>query len=82
MYRTVLAVIGMMMLTGCSELQIIGKATVRELGAESVVSVESERYKARKAPARVRETGVLVAAASAPTTNVAKSQRKELWRNN
>jgi hypothetical protein len=71
----------MMMLAGCSELQVIGKATIREFAADSI-SVDSERYKPRPSKKRTIETRTLVAKANIVDGKLESPQRKELWRNN
>lgn len=78
-----LSILGLLVLTGCSELQVIGRATVRELSADAI-SVEKERYQPRPArQPKKDESKSMVAksgipAVKAPVTQVAAS--KELWR--
>lgn len=81
MYRAIIAITGMMVLTGCSELQVIGKATLRELTADSI-SVDSERYKSRSARTRLVETQAVIVKASLPDGKTFQSGKKELWRHN
>jgi len=81
MKKLAICILGSLILTGCSELQVIGKATIREFGAESV-SVEGERYKMRPAKKIVIQSKTLVAKASMLDGRLEKSDRRELWRNN
>jgi len=80
MSRAIMVIIGMMMLTGCSELQVIGKATIRELTADTI-SVDGERYKARPARKRSGETQAVVASAMVGG-QIVKAEQRELWRHN
>lgn len=83
MKRFAMAMLGLLVLTGCSELQVIGRATVRELSADAV-NVEKERYQPRPARQPKRDEGkpmvaqIGVSAVKAPVTQVASS--RELWR--
>lgn len=78
-----LSILGLLVLTGCSELQVIGRATVRELSADAI-SVEKERYQPRPArQPKKDEIKIMVAGNNLPSvkakvTQVASS--KELWR--
>jgi outer membrane murein-binding lipoprotein Lpp len=78
-----LSILGLLVLTGCSELQVIGKATVRELSADAI-SVEKERYQPRPARQPKKDENKTMVAQSgispvkAPATQVAST--RELWR--
>ncbi|MBI5657053.1 MAG: hypothetical protein HZC44_09695 [Geobacter sp.] len=82
MKRLALFILGSLVLTGCSELQVIGKATFRELGADAI-SVEKQRYLARKArpttPSGSRTMLAQVAEPQAPVSRPAEGARRELW---
>ncbi|MBT0666088.1 hypothetical protein KI809_17385 [Geobacter pelophilus] len=80
MKKLAICILGCVVLTGCSELQVIGKATLREFAADTI-SVETERYKARPAK-KHNDSQTLVAKASMLDGKLAKAERKELWRNN
>ncbi|GAM10101.1 hypothetical protein OR1_02388 [Geobacter sp. OR-1] len=80
MKKLAICILGCVVLTGCSELQVIGKATIRELAADSI-SVETERYKPRPVKKQI-ESRTLVANASILDGRLEKKERKELWRNN
>ncbi len=83
MSRFAVCILGCLVLTGCSELQVIGRATVRELSADSI-SVEKDRYRLRPArQARVAESRTQVAKISQdtqPDDRQGETTRKELWR--
>ena len=96
MLRLMATLIGLTLLTGCSELKIIGSAAVRELKAEGInVEAVSFRYHQKLAEAGKVE-GVMVAAAEAgrlpadrpaeagpAKAKVAKQKRvKGLWESN
>ncbi len=83
MGRFAVCILGCLVLTGCSELQIIGRATVRELSADSI-SVEKDRYQLRLASQpKVTESLTQVAKVDqASLTDVRQGdvKHKELWR--
>lgn len=83
MKRFAVCIIGCLVLTGCSELQVIGRATVRELSADAI-SVEKDRYRLRPArPAKIAEVRTQVAKvdqASLADARLGDASRKELWR--
>ena len=82
MKRLAILVLGCMIMTGCSELQVIGRATVRELSADAV-SVDHGRYEARQGkPVGSDEKPPLVAQADPIPLMKARSagpKQKELW---
>jgi outer membrane murein-binding lipoprotein Lpp len=83
MKRFAVCILGCLVLTGCSELQVIGRATVRELSADAI-SVEKDRYRLRPArQTKVAETRTQVAKvdqASLPDARQGDATHKELWR--
>jgi outer membrane murein-binding lipoprotein Lpp len=83
MKRFALYILGCLVLTGCSELQVIGRATVRELSADTI-SVEKDRYRVRPArqPKVVEKRTQLakVDQVSLPEARKSDSTSKELWR--
>jgi hypothetical protein len=83
MKRFALYLLGCLVLTGCSELQVIGRATVREISADAI-SVEKDRYRVRPArQPRVVETRTLLAKVNQPAIADARqgeATSKELWR--
>jgi hypothetical protein len=77
-----ISILGLMVLTGCSELQVIGRATVRELSADAI-SVEKARYQPRPVRQQKNETKTMVAQSKIPPVKAPVAQvasTKELWR--
>ena len=83
MTRLIALMIAMVLLCGCSELQVIGKASIREITADAI-SVEKERYAARSARTKARfETSMVLAKAETRIIDPRSSgpnDQKELWR--
>jgi len=82
MLRSLALVMTMFALTGCSEIQVISKAMVREVNADAIC-VERERYQAGPArQPRQAETRTLLAKATPVGEVVGRSgmKSKELWR--
>jgi len=83
MKRVAACILGCLVITGCSELQVIGRATVRELSADAI-SVEKDRYKQRLASQpKVSESRTQVAKVDQPSLSDVRqgdATRKELWR--
>lgn len=83
MRQVALSILGLLVLTGCSELQVIGRATVRELTADAI-SVDKQRYQPRPAREPKKDEGKTMVAqaglspAKGQFTQVAST--KELWR--
>lgn len=82
MLRSLALIMTMFALTGCSEIQVISKAMVREVNADAIC-VERERYQQRPASQPRKSEARTLLAKAVPVSEVegrSGVKSKELWR--